>query len=207
MKPDNTYVFSFTAASALINETIVIAERFYQTNNWDMTYQSILKENLLNKVKEVTIKREFREIKKRLDMLTQPQLQLLISGNSDDAKAMIYLAIIKTYSFIHDFIIEVMRVKYLSGDTMLFESDYKNFVETKMVHHSELSEISQETTTKIKQVLMKILAQTGFLSLQYKKKIIRPVLSSGSIKVIVQNNKNFLKLFLYSDNEIERLIG
>jgi hypothetical protein len=207
MKSNTTYAFSFTAASSLINETIVVAERFFQTNDWDETYQSILKENLLNKVKKETIRREFREIKKRLDLLTHPQLQLLISGNSDDAKTMIFLAIIKAYSFIHDFMIEVLRVKYLSGDTLLLETDYKNFVEAKMVHHPELNEISPTTIYKTKQVLFNILMQTGFLSLRHEKKITRPMLSSDSLNVIMQNNKNFLKLFLYSDDEIERLKG
>lgn len=72
------YVFSFTGASALIAETLVIAEEYNRLKDWKAVEKSLLDNNLLNKVKHVTFKREFSEIKKRLSHLTNDQLQLMI---------------------------------------------------------------------------------------------------------------------------------
>jgi hypothetical protein len=93
--------------------------------------KSLLDHNLLNKVKKTTFKREFFEIKKRLSLLTKDQLQLMIQGSLDDAKAMILLSLVKAYSFLRDFIVEVIRNKYLLFDTVVSEIDYIKFVNTK----------------------------------------------------------------------------
>ena len=85
------YIFSFTGASALIAETMVIAEEYDRLKDWKAVEKSLLNNNLLNKVKQSTFKREFSEIKKRLSLLTKNQLQLMIQGSLEDAKAMILL--------------------------------------------------------------------------------------------------------------------
>ena len=83
------YIFSFTGASALIAETLVIAEEYDRLKDWKAVEKSLTDNNLLNKVKQATFKREFSEIKKRLSLLTEGQLQLMIQGNLEDAKAII----------------------------------------------------------------------------------------------------------------------
>jgi len=71
MKRHKKYTFSFTGASALITETMVIAEEYYCLRDWKAVEKSLLDNNLLNKVKQATFKIEFSEIKKRLSILTQ----------------------------------------------------------------------------------------------------------------------------------------
>ena len=60
------YSFSFTGASALIAETLVIAEEYHKLNNWNEVQIFLSNNNHLNKIKQGTFKREFSEIKKRL---------------------------------------------------------------------------------------------------------------------------------------------
>ena len=63
MKKNKRYNFSLTGASALIAETLVIAEEYNMLNDWKAVEKSLLDHNLLNKVKHATFKREFLEIK------------------------------------------------------------------------------------------------------------------------------------------------
>ena len=135
------YTFSFTGASALIAETLIIAEEYNQLNNWTLVQKSLLQNNSLNKIKEGTFKREFSEIKKRLSNLTPEQLQIFNTGNYDDAKAIILLSLVKTYPFLNDFIIEVVRNKYLLYDNFLSEVDYIKFVNAKSLIHEELLQL------------------------------------------------------------------
>ena len=122
------YSFSFTGASALITETLVIAEEYHKINDWNTVQSSLSDNNHLNKIKEGTFKREFSEIKKRLSLLTPDQLQLMIQGSYEDAKSMILLSLVKAYPYVFDFIVEVLLNKYLLFDRTLLDSDYIRFV-------------------------------------------------------------------------------
>jgi hypothetical protein len=206
MKSITKYTFSFTGASALIAETLVIAEEYNRLTDWKAVEKSLLDNNLLNKVKQATFKREFSEIKKRLSLLTQDQLQLMIQGSLDDAKAMILLSLVKAYSFLRDFIVEVIRSKYLLFDTVVSEIDYIKFVNTKSLSHNELNAITDVTAKKVKQVVLKLLEQVGLITQAKNGSILKPILNSKVIDVIVDDDPAFLNAFLFSNEEIKSLL-
>ena len=200
------YTFSFTGASALIAETLVIAEEYNRLKDWKAVEKSLLDNNLLNKVKQATFKREFSEIKKRLSLLTQDQLKLMIQGSLDDAKAMILLSLVKAYSFLRDFIVEVIRNKYLLFDTVVSEIDYIKFVNSKNLSHNELNAITEVTAKKVKQVIFKLLEQVGFITQAKYGSILKPILNSKVIDVIVDDDPALLNAFLFSYEEIKSLL-
>jgi hypothetical protein len=200
------YTFSFTGASALIAETLVIAEEYNRLKDWKAVEKSLLDNNLLNKVKQATFKREFSEIKKRLSLLTEDQLQLMIQGSLDDAKAMILLSLVKAYSFLRDFIVEVIRNKYLLFDTVVSEIDYIKFVNTKSLSHNELNAITEVTAKKVKQVIFKLLEQVGLITQAKNGSILKPILNSKVLDVIVDDDPALLNAFLFSNEEIKSLL-
>ena len=200
------YTFSFTGASALIAETLVIAEEYNRLKDWKAVEKSLLDNNLLNKVKQATFKREFSEIKKRLSLLTQDQLQLMIHGSLDDAKAMILLSLIKAYTFLRDFIVEVIRNKYLLFDTVISDIDYIRFVNTKSLSHNELNAITEATAKKVKQVVFKLLVQVGLITHSRNGSILKPILNGKVIDVIIDDDPALLSAFLFSNEEIKTLL-
>lgn len=197
------YTFSFTGASALIAETLVIAEEYERLQDWKNVQKSLMESNLLNKVKEVTFKREFAEIKKRLSLLTSQQLELMVHGSLDDAKAMILLSLVKAYPLIKDFITEVLLNKYLVFDRFLTETDYIRFFNTKSFSHAELNEITESTAKKVKQVVYKLLEQVGLIMNTKNGTILRPLLSTSALDVIIADNPSLLTAFLFSNEEIK----
>lgn len=199
------YSFSFTGASALIAETMIIAEEFDKLKSWKDTELSVLNKNLLNKTKNTTIKREFSEIRKRLSSLTPDQLQLLINGSLDDAKAMILLSLVKTYDYLKDFIVEVVRNKYLMFDRVLTETDYTRFFNTKCLSHPELIAITEVTAAKVRQVIFKLLAQMGIITQPKDGIILKPLLSKEVLEVISKEDPSHLASFLNSNEEINIL--
>ena len=200
------YTFSFTGASALIPETSVIAEEYNRLKDWKSVRKSLLDNNSLNKVKQATFAREFREIKKRLSLLTSDQLNLLIQGSRDDAKSIILLSLAKTYPFVKDFITEVLRNKYMIFDTVLTETDYNKFFNAKSLSHDELNTITELTAKKVKQRVYTLLDQVGLITQAKNGTILKPVLSSKVIEVIIEDDPSFLMVFLYSNEEIKSLI-
>lgn len=200
------YIFSFTGASALITETMIIAEEYDRLRNWKKVEVSLVENNLLNKVKQTTFKREFSEIKKRLTQLTNDQLQLLIHGSHEDAKLMILLSLIKAYSYLRAFIVDVIRTKYLLFDTVVSETDYIRFVNAKSYSHDELNEITEVTAKKVKQVVFKLLEQVGLITQARNGSILKPILNSKVIDVIIDDDPALLSTFLFSNEEIKTLM-
>lgn len=197
------YSFSFTGASALITETLIIAEEYKNLQDWKEVKNSLMEHNSLNKIKQSTFKREFSEIKKRLSSLSEEQLYLLINGSYDDSKAMILLSLIKVYTFLNDFIVEVLRNKYLQFDTNISENDYFKFVHSKSISHNELNEITEVTAKKVKQVIFKLLEQVGLVTQTKNGIILKPILSHAAVDVIINENPIQLSAFLYSNEDIK----
>ena len=200
------YSFSFTGASALISETLVIAKEYHKLNDWNTVQISLSDNNHLNKVKQGTFKREFSEIKKRLSLLTPNQLQLMIQGSYEEAKFMILLSLVKAYPYLFDFIVEVLLNKYLLFDRTLLNSDYTRFVNSKSLQHPELEKITEITSKKVKQVVFKLLEQVGLITNIKNGIILKPFLSSEITRVILDDDPVYLSAFLYSNEEIKVLI-
>ena len=195
-----------TGASALIAETIAIAHEYKRLGNWDEVKKSASDQNLLNKVKQATFSREFREIKKRIDLLTEDQLDLLIYGSPDEMQAMVFVSLLKTYSFLFDFVVEIVRNKYFLFDNVMMDSDYTRFLNSKDIVHPELEALSEKTAKKVKQVIFTLLMQVELITKTKNGLILKPYLSATSIKVIVQDYPLLLSCFLFSDADIHSAI-
>lgn len=187
----------------MITETLIIAKEYDRLKDWKKVEQSIKENNLLMKIKESTFKREFVEIKKRLSTLNPSQLNLLINGDLDETKAMIFLSLVKTYSFFFDFINEVVRNKYLMFDYLLTDSDYIKFFNAKSFIHEELNNISDITAKKVKQVVYKLMEQIGLINNIKNGSIFKPMISDNVLEVIINDNPEYLTVFFYQADEIK----
>jgi len=199
------YTFSFTGASVLMAETQIIAAEYYRLKDWHEARRNILENNLMNKVKQTTLQREFNEIKKRLSELTPDQWILLTQGNSDEVMAMIFLSLVKTYRYVNDFLVEVVRTKFYLYDYVLTDSDYIRFYNSKVNEHPELESLTETTAIKVRNVLFRMLQQTHIISDTKHGIITRPMLSQRAEAVIIQDHPAWLAVFLYSDHEIKTL--
>lgn len=199
------YTFSFTAASALVKETMAIAELYLKHEDWNKVEIDVIQNNVLQKNKTNTIKRELFEIKKRLSNLNQNELSLLVNGDMNTTKMMIYLSIVKTYSFIYEFVNEVLNNKFIQFERYLSDADYSKFIDSKTNTHPELEAISEKTVAKVKQVTFKILEQIGIIDSLKTKMIIKPYLENSCVETIVNDNPMMLSAFLYSDGEIKNI--
>ncbi len=193
---EQNYRLSFTAGSLLAVETLKVAQLYNTLGDWDKVLTAELDEKILQKNKLASSKRQFREIRFRLQTLTDECLDYLPRATPNDQNAIILLANLKTYAFIYEFIIEVLRPKLLVYDDILRDSDYFSFFESKANLHPELTELSDSTKGKIRQVLYRILAESGLLDSVKAKNIRRPTLSPKVVELIRQDDPKWLKALL-----------
>ena len=98
------YEFSLTGSSLRVNEMILFATKYI--NEGLLEFKSD---------KGTTNKRMVSEFKKRIDNLTVNQQELLLNSNFSNQKQLAFLSACKTYSLLRDFVIEVVREKYLNN--------------------------------------------------------------------------------------------
>ena len=196
MLHNSKYRFSFTASSLRLNEMISIANHKVKDIEFDYV-------NELGKGKSSTGKRMFMELNSRINKLTDEQLSLFTSGNLDTQKQIAFLSICKTYDFIRDFCIEVLREKLLVFDYDISDGDYISFYRRKTELHSEMESLTELTQSKIKQVTFKILEQAGIIDNIQNKNIQPQLLDSEVIEVIEKESSEWLKIFFFSDIDIK----
>ncbi len=204
MQKEPKYILSFTAASLRLNEMVKVAKAAQKDNISDL---SLVRENrvVFNSVKKRTSDREFREIRKRLEKLTDEQKDILIHGDLNSQKQIAFLAVCKHYAFIRDFTIEVIRDNVLVFDYQLNESDYNSFINSKVLLHPELDEFSESTRKKAKQVMYRIMEQAGIINNAIDKTIQPQILQQDVINAIVKEDPVWLKIFMMPDKDIKKL--
>jgi len=152
-----------------------------------------------------TGKRMLSDIKKRIKKLTFRQLDLLIDGDLITQRQIAFLSICKTHLFIRDFTVEILREKLLVYDYQITEGDYIIYYRRKAELHPEMDNLTEITQNKIRQVTFKILEQAGIID-DVKSKTIQPqLLEQNVIRAIAEDDKEWLKIFLMSDLDIENL--
>ena len=199
MAAGEKYRFSFTAGSSQLADFTRLAKMVVEA---DYELDRIKRDDV-GKDKESTNQRHFQELRIRLGHLTSEEIDLLADGDLNDKKYVTLLALCKSYKFILDFVVEVVREKALVYDFEIRESDYNSFINRKIYDHPELEELSESTKDKIKQVLFRILAEVGLID-NAKSRVIQHILIAPKLNNIVRkDNPELLKIFLKPDREIK----
>ncbi|MEO6175640.1 MAG: DUF1819 family protein [Flavobacterium circumlabens] len=197
MVKTNKYDFSFTTSSLRLNEMLTVVRA--KSEGIELDYI-----NDLGGGKYSTGRKMFSEFNKRLSYITDSEIEVLLDSDLVTQKQMAFIAVCKSYSFIRDFVIEVVREKYLVYDYQITEGDYISFYRRKCDLHDEMNTLTELTEKKIKQVTFKILEQAGLID-SVKSKIIQPqIVDFKLMKAIIQDNPIWLKVLLVSDMDIER---
>ena len=189
------YSFSFTTSSLRLNEMILVAIAIAEKRDIDYI-------NELGGGNSKTGRKMLSEFEKRISNLASQQTDILVNGDFLSQKQIAFLSICKTYLFIRDFVVEVLREKILVFDYQITEGDYISFYRRKLDLHPEMDILTDITQKKIKQVTFKILEQAGIID-SIKSKVIQPQIIDRKVTAaIVSDNPNWLKVLFISDMDI-----
>ncbi len=149
-----------------------------------------------------TNQREFRELLKRFQLLTPAQQALLTQVDPAGQKQLALLSICKAYAFMRDFIIEVVREKYLSLDYQLTDADWQSFFNRKLDLHPELEDFAPSTIKKARQVSWRMLEQAGLIESTKNRRILPQFVATPILRVVSEDQPDLLKIFLLPEQEI-----
>ena len=193
MMRKDTYSLSFTTGGLFYRESLLLAGLFAEVNDWDRVRDKVLFENLLQSRTLNTSKRQCREIISRLKTLDPMELDLLISGSTQEQKYLLWLAVCRQYRFIAEFAEEVIRERYISLKHDLQYEEFDFFFNKMSEWHPELEEIQPTTRNKLRQVLFKILREAELLTT--KNTINAAMLSQQLLAAIPRQRRKDILVF------------
>jgi hypothetical protein len=192
LKVEKKYRFSFTAGSLMLKELITYAKLLTESK---ISINDLMHETL-NKEKVKTSKREFAELKIRLESLNEQEIEMLANDNVLNQKLIAYLSFCRTYKYFKDFIIEVVLEKISVYDYKISDIDYTIFFNKKCIDHDELNELTENTKSKIRQVIFKVLEQAGLIDNVKSRNIILPIIDTKLELLLKNTNPSDLQLLL-----------
>jgi len=199
------YRLSFTAASFFLHESIELANLYLELNDWNKAVAALINANS-NKRSISTIKRESSELVLRLKNLSDELLYRFVTTDADDAKIILFYAILKSYSIIKLFSLELLYEKLNMLDFQIQDYEINTFFRKQEETYEEFAKKSDASKYKIKQVVMKILADATLIKSTKEKTIVKPIIESRTAKLILEDSdKSYLKSLLMNDNEISML--
>ena len=204
--PANTphsYNLSLTAASLRPELARIVAECYLELGDWDLAKDRTLSANALQCRSASSAVRLERELRQRLETLTNDQITLLAQTTAEDRAAIAWLSVCKHIRFAFEFATEVLRDKLAAHDPVLRHSDYEAYTESKALAHPELAQLTTSSKNKIRQVLLKMLKEAGLLTKGTSLGIIqRPILSPAVMRVVTTDSPDWLAGFLVPETEI-----
>lgn len=191
---DHKYRMSFSVGGLMLNESLVIAHAYRPGETWAYARDRLLAQGTSSLPKLASQTRALREVYDRICHLSDAERQYL-STEADRAEqqAMMWLAVCRTYRFIHEFAVEVIAERYQSWRLDLGLEVFDRFLAEKAESDPGLAELSPSTCAKLRQVLFRIMREAGLISTDGR---IQPIWLSGQMKrLIEESNPADLRIF------------
>lgn len=158
-----TYKIGF-ARTALLRETVLIAQLFSDLKDWSRVKQTVIDDNVLQTRASRTSSIIYNEIHKRLKLLSEEQIEVIAEDHTQDVRQLVWIGICKQYPFIGDFSYEVLASASASGRYEITYDDYGYFFNAKAEWHPELEQVSDKTRSNSRQMLFQMMRQCELLN-------------------------------------------
>lgn len=183
---DHKYRMSFSVGGLMLNESLVIAQAYRPGETWACARERLLAQGTSSLPKLASQTRALREVYDRIGHLFDTERHYL-SAEADRAEqqAIVWLAVCRTYRFVHEFAVEVISERYQSWRLDLGHEVFDRFLAEKAESDSGLAELSPSTCAKLRQVLFRILREASLISIDGR---IQPIWFSGRMKRLIEDS-------------------
>lgn len=159
----------------------------------------IMSENLYSQKSEDRLKREFSEIKKRVENLPISLREMIVSSDLTTSRLIVLIGAMTTDRMLFELIYEVYRRKLHMGDETLKQSDINVFFKNKQDQNEDVAKWSEKAAQKLKQTYQKYMLEAGIIEIiegnASEKKICRPYIEQELREELLSNG---MDTYLYS---------
>ena len=200
------YRVSFTIGGLFHQEAVKVAALYSNLQNWEEVRKTIFTQNTFQSRTRASTRRIAQELIPRLQQLSPGQLEILIHGDPQEQKQIMWIAICKQYALIQEFAIEVIHEKMLRSDPLLAHADFNSFLNAKSEWFEELAALKKSTRQKLGWVLFKMLREAGIISPAGQ---ILPLWLSPRVarSMIIQGNKTLYAIFPIPEADFRKQVA
>ena len=164
MNTNTPYIASLTREPFLFYEMRTTARLLAEGMTGTEAVTKITEENLFQYPTEKMIKRIALACVKRLEAMDDPSLIAAIAAQPVDvAKQICLYAMMKNSRLIWEFMLTVIGEKYVLRDTSFGKIDLNTFFLRLQEQDDAVASWSEQTITKLKQVIARVLVETEYL--------------------------------------------
>lgn len=181
------YSAKLTGEPFLYRETKIIGEYLHQGFEASELKKKNIEENLIQYKSKSAISRVNSAIFRRLNVLNADMLEEFVNGDLYTSRMLLIYSIMKTDKLVCDFISELYKDKILLMKENIEQYEVVNWFDRKFAESVNLSKVSDKTQYKLRQVMMKIMIDSGLIMKEKDcYKIIIPILSD-KFKLLLDN--------------------
>ena len=185
------YNGSLTAEQFLFYEIRIAAKYYIDGKTIEEAIEIIKRGNLFQYPTERQVSRLARACYKRLDSLNNEQLvHELAFAPGEIAKQINLYAIMKYNRLVWEFMIQVIGEKYSHQDFSFSRKDLNAFFTRLQAQNDSVSAWSENTVSKIKSVLVRMLVETEYLD-GIRSTILNPVLLCEELEEGIRANNDY----------------
>ena len=199
------YSFSFLAGALYLPESVAVADLLRVDRDWEKVARRAAEDNLLRKRTASSRTRVLREIRYRLQQFTGRELDFFCHADSRDQRQLLFIAICQRFRFIGEFVEEVLRPKALAMDHQIYPADFARFFDRKGADAPEIDRLTDKSRAKVKQVLVRMLAEAGLVDSTRSQRLQRPIPSKALARLVAETDARRLRFLLLSDADIRQL--
>lgn len=152
--------------------------KLLQVHSVEEAKDIIMSNNLYSQKSEDRLKREFNEIRKRIESLPISIRDMIVSSDPVTSRLIVLIGVMATDRMFFELMYEVYRRKLYMGDGLWNQSDVNIFFRNKQDQSEDVARWSDKAVSKLKQTYQKYMLEAGLLKVikgsMTEKKIIRP---------------------------------
>ncbi len=200
----NRYRLSFTTGGLFINESVMGADLYLKSRDWQRVRDQMRSENLLQVRTAAAGLRISKEIVARLEHLTSEEIAALAQGTARERGYLLWAAVCRRYAFIRDFASEVLREYFITLRHSLTLRDFDSFFNGKAMWHEELDSTAVKTQLKLRQNLFRMMRDADLIS---DANVIQPAMLTNAVATLLAaKGREALLIFPISDTDINRCL-
>ena len=181
---------TITREQFLYREMRIVAKLLSEGKDEKQVIEEVVSNNLFQYPTERMIKNITQVCLNRFKEADSKELINIVANEySSVAKQACLFLMMNYYRLVWDFMITVIGEKYRTKDYSFTKMDMNSFFTCLQEQNDTIASWSDATITKCKQVLKKILVETGYLD-NTKTEVLNPVLLDFSLKEAIENTNN-----------------
>lgn len=179
------YSAKLTAEPFLYNETKTLATYLLKGESEETLKRRNIEENLIKYKSAKSIARVNSPMFRRLNVMDKNMMEEFVNSSIDNSKYILLYTIMKTDRLVREFVLDVYKYKLIMRKEYIEKFDIDNWYEEKCSLSTTLKEKSEQTSAKLKQVIMKIMQDSGLVIKEKNRfKIISPLLKETYINML-----------------------